>query len=297
MVGREVQRVEVVPLRLGLRSLRDLVAHGHEHVGEPVRRHRHRVARPGGHPVPRQRDVDGLFQKHPPVPFGFEGGRPVGEGLLQCGAGRAHPLAGLGAGLGRQRADLRVGQGQRRAVAEVRDARLLQLLQRPSSRDGGQRLVAYARDLGGRQRRHLDRVIVRIGSGHRILPWRGRADSAGLVVVSALYHAERDAAGVPARRSVVTGVTTGAPRGGSSRRSACRNGPGRTARRNVPAESPVRLSGWSARGHAKSELGSAAGRTADADRAAVRLDQALDDVEAQTGAAAPLAPPELPEHA
>src|SRR5215472_12650520 len=59
------------------------------------------------------------------------------------------------------------------------------------------------------------------------------------------------------------------------------------------------------RGHDKSELGAAAGRAAHADRAAVRLDEALDDVQAETGAtavlasaaaAAGLAAPELAEH-
>src|SRR6266571_5842079 len=59
------------------------------------------------------------------------------------------------------------------------------------------------------------------------------------------------------------------------------------------------------RGHDKSELGAAAGRTAHADRAAMRLDKTLDDVQAQTGAAAVpasaaaaagLAAPELAEH-
>src|SRR6266851_4073365 len=65
------------------------------------------------------------------------------------------------------------------------------------------------------------------------------------------------------------------------------------------------LGGSRPRGHDKSELGTAAGRAAHADGAAVRLDQALDDVQAETGAAAVLAPaataaglaaPELAEH-
>src|SRR5450631_1325121 len=64
-----------------------------------------------------------------------------------------------------------------------------------------------------------------------------------------------------------------------------------------PAERPARLGGRSSRGQGKSELRSAAGRAAHADGASVRLDQPLDDVEAEPGAAAPLAPPELPKHA
>src|SRR5271165_5422535 len=35
VVGQHVERVEVVPFGLGLGSLHDLVAHGHEHVGQP----------------------------------------------------------------------------------------------------------------------------------------------------------------------------------------------------------------------------------------------------------------------
>src|ERR1700749_1417345 len=59
------------------------------------------------------------------------------------------------------------------------------------------------------------------------------------------------------------------------------------------------------RGHGKSELGAAAGRAAHADCAAVGLDEALDDIQAETGTAAVLAPaaaaaglaaPELAEH-
>src|SRR5579859_5513470 len=50
------------------------------------------------------------------------------------------------------------------------------------------------------------------------------------------------------------------------------------------------------RGHDKSELGTAAGGAPYADRAAVRLDQAFDDVEAETGTAPALAAPEPAEH-
>src|ERR1700759_4499600 len=63
------------------------------------------------------------------------------------------------------------------------------------------------------------------------------------------------------------------------------------------AVGPARSGERSPRGHGKSELGAAAGRAAHGDRTAVRFHQALDDVEAEAGAAAPLPPPELPEHA
>ena len=56
---------------------------------------------------------------------------------------------------------------------------------------------------------------------------------------------------------------------------------------------------WSPGGQAKSKLGAAAGRTPYGDGSTVRLDQALHDVEAETGAATRLAvtSPELPEDA
>src|SRR5919198_226723 len=57
----------------------------------------------------------------------------------------------------------------------------------------------------------------------------------------------------------------------------------RTARSRVALRvSP--LAGTRPRGHDKSELGAAAGGAAHADRAAVRLHEALDDIEAETGA-------------
>ena len=52
------------------------------------------------------------------------------------------------------------------------------------------------------------------------------------------------------------------------------------------ARSGVALSRRRPGGHGKSELGAAAGRPAHGDRAAVRLDQALDDVQAEAGTAA-----------
>src|SRR4249919_3858883 len=68
------------------------------------------------------------------------------------------------------------------------------------------------------------------------------------------------------------------------------------ARREITAPSahPVpaavsRSGGSRPRGHGKSELGAAAGRAAHADRAAVCLDEALDDVQAQAGTATVLA--------
>src|SRR5712691_2339169 len=66
--------------------------------------------------------------------------------------------------------------------------------------------------------------------------------------------------------------------------------------RSLAASRVSPLDGSRPRGHDKSELGAAAGRAAHADRAAVCLDEALDDIQAETGAAAALTAPELAEH-
>jgi hypothetical protein len=54
VIGREVERVEVVPLGLGLGPLGDLVAHRDEHVGQPLRQRGHRVPGTLAHPAPGQ---------------------------------------------------------------------------------------------------------------------------------------------------------------------------------------------------------------------------------------------------
>src|SRR3954467_9895650 len=59
----------------------------------------------------------------------------------------------------------------------------------------------------------------------------------------------------------------------------------------------LEFKGRRAHGQRKSELGAAAGGPADRDGAAVRLDDALDDVEPEARAAALAAPPEAGEDA
>src|SRR5690242_15432879 len=115
------------------------------------------------------------------------------------------------------------------------------------------------------------------------------------------------AASASTRRRGSVGPALSVPRRTARGRSPCW-----IARREITVPSAhsvpsaVSRSGASRpRGHGKSELGAAAGGAAHADRAAVRLDQALDDVQAQAGAAAVPAPaaavaglaaPELAEH-
>ena len=70
MVGRDVQRLEVVPVVLDLRTLHDLVAHPGEDLDDPPLHDRERVQRPGTRPSTRERHVD---------PVGLEQARLVGH--------------------------------------------------------------------------------------------------------------------------------------------------------------------------------------------------------------------------
>jgi hypothetical protein len=120
MVGHEVERVEVVPLRLDLGALRDLVAHADEQVTDAF--HQRRQGMPGAAcaPIGRQRHVDRLLGEHPLRRLGSE--RCVAEvvGALDRLARRVHSGAGVGLGGRRQGADLPPCERDRRSVAEVR---------------------------------------------------------------------------------------------------------------------------------------------------------------------------------
>ena len=164
--GTEVERVEVEPLGLDDRTLGDLPAHRDEDVGDQLGAGGDRVPGAGGHPVGRQRDVDGLLDQHPLLVLGLEHRLPLAERLVDRAAGLADPLAGLLAGLRRQRADLAVGQRQRGAVAGVVDPHLLELGEVGGGRDRSQGGVAGGLDLLGLQRGDLHGVVVGVGSGH-----------------------------------------------------------------------------------------------------------------------------------
>ena len=93
-------------------------------------------------------------------------GRTSRERLVDGTARLADALAGLLAGLRRQCADLAVCQRQRRTVAGMVEPSLLELVDRPGSRDRRKSLTAHALDLVGTQRRDLDGVVVGVGRGH-----------------------------------------------------------------------------------------------------------------------------------
>jgi hypothetical protein len=165
VVRAQVEGVEVEPLGLEDGALGDLPAHRDEHVRDQLGAGGDRVPGASGAAVGGQCDVDGLLDQHPLLVLGLEDDRARGERLVDGAPGLSDALAGLLARLRRQGADLSVGQGERRAVAGVLEANLLELVEvggRPDRRDGG---VAHRLDLGGAQRRDLDRVVVGVGSG------------------------------------------------------------------------------------------------------------------------------------
>ncbi len=166
VVRQHVQRIEVVPLRLDLGSLGDFVAHGDEHVGQPVGEGGDGMARARRNLIPGQGHVDRLGDQHLPVSFGLQLGLPRAQRLAELAAGRADPPTRLSAGLGRQRADLRAGQRQRRPVTLVGDPRRLQLVEGPGGGDGSESLVEDTGHLVRRQRRRRLGVVILVRCGH-----------------------------------------------------------------------------------------------------------------------------------
>jgi hypothetical protein len=113
VVGAEVERVEVQPLRLDHGALGDLPAHRDEDVGDQLRTGGERVPGAARGAVDRQGDVDGLFGQHPLLVLRLEHHLAGGQRLVHRAPCLADPLAGVLAGLRWQRADLPVGQGER----------------------------------------------------------------------------------------------------------------------------------------------------------------------------------------
>ena len=170
VVGRDVERVEVVPLGLDLGPLGDLVAHRDEHVGQPVGDHRDRVPGARRRPVVGQRDVDPLGDQDLLVTVPLEFLLAGGQGVPDARDGGADAAPGVGLGLRRKRADLGPRRRQRRPVARVRQPGRLELVQVARGGDRVERSRGRGLDRLGRQRGHRDRVIVLIWCGHVSLP-------------------------------------------------------------------------------------------------------------------------------
>ena len=102
VVLREVQRVEVEPLGLELRALRDLPAHRDEDVLDPGHHRGDRVPGACRLPVVGQGDVDGLLGQHPGVPLGDQHAFPLRDRRVDLLAGPAdRPPAAAFSALGR----------------------------------------------------------------------------------------------------------------------------------------------------------------------------------------------------
>src|SRR6266700_1996271 len=126
VVGREVQRLEVVPVGLDLGPLGDAVAEADEDVDDLVGGAADRVDRPAGWDAAGQGDVDalGLQQRG-------------GEGGLQVGAGLVAALAALAARVGVEAAMAPLGVAERRAPGEVGLLCLVQGVEVAGGGDGG----------------------------------------------------------------------------------------------------------------------------------------------------------------
>ncbi len=158
----------------------------------------------------------------------------------------ADALAGLGLGARRQGADLAVGEGERALLALVRDAHGLEVVEGRRRGDRGERVLHRCVDVRRVERGDLDRVVVRVGSGHR------RAFAALARVL---------------RVAVVRVPSLGAAANRSADRPAARGS----------AADDVRQAG----GQGHDEARAAAVAVGDEHRAAVGLDEPPDDVEAR----------------
>ena len=162
VVRADVQGVEVQPGRLGLRPFRDLPAHRDEDIAEGIHERGDGMYGADGDDVDRNRDVDPLLDQRPLELGGADLSLTRREGLLDLAASLAHASAGFLAGGGRQRTDLTVGERERRPVPCVREPCGLELGHRRGRGERGERLVDHGLDGLGAERRHLDRVVVRV---------------------------------------------------------------------------------------------------------------------------------------
>ena len=167
VVGAEVEGIEVEPLALELGPVGDLPTHADEGVDEALGRELDRVAGAGLASQGRHGDIDPLLDEDALVALDLELGLTGGEGLRHPTAGLTDPLAGLGLGARRQRPDLAVGEGEGTPLALVGRAHCLELLEGAGGSGGGQGLLDRGVDVRRIERRDLDGVVVRVGSGHR----------------------------------------------------------------------------------------------------------------------------------
>ena len=167
VVGAEVEGIEVEPLALELGALGDLPAHADEGVDEALRGELDRMARAGLATQGRHGDIDPLLDEDALVALHLELCLARRERLRDPGPGLTDALAGLGLRARGQRADLAVREGKGALLTLVGRAHRLQLLEGAGGRGGREGLLDGGVDLRGIERRDLDGVVVRVGSGHR----------------------------------------------------------------------------------------------------------------------------------
>ena len=120
MIGQEVQRVEVVVLRLDLGPLGDLPAHRHEHVRDLLGDDRDGMLGSHRGASGRDRQVERLGHEDGGVALGLQFGQAPVICLLHAPAGHVDRLAGRRLLLLAQRAQAPPRQGDRTAVAQMR---------------------------------------------------------------------------------------------------------------------------------------------------------------------------------
>ncbi len=136
VVPLEVQAVEVEPLRLGLRSLGDLIPHRHERVRDQLGDAGDRVPGTDRPAAAGQRHVHCFFSQYVGLALGSQLRTAAVVRGLDGLPGHIHSLAGIFLGLRRQCADLSTGQRHRRSVAEMRGAQGRQLVKVRGGRKG-----------------------------------------------------------------------------------------------------------------------------------------------------------------
>jgi hypothetical protein len=138
MVRRDVEGVEVVPLRLHLGALDDPEAHPGEDVHHPIQGDRQGVEGSGPRSPARQGDVHPVRQEQVRHPAGLQGGAPIGHGRAKRLPNLVGSPTDTAAILWLQAAQLSLDRGERRLAAEDGGFRFLQFAIAPGSTDQGQ---------------------------------------------------------------------------------------------------------------------------------------------------------------
>jgi hypothetical protein len=131
MVGRNVQRLEVVPVVLDLRALRDPVAHAREHVDDLAFDDGQGVQRASPRAAARQRDVDAVGGQQSLLLRRLKLAAPALERRLERGAHLVRDEADAPSIVRLERTEGTLRLRERGLAAEHGDLRRLQLVERP----------------------------------------------------------------------------------------------------------------------------------------------------------------------